>query len=167
MGMSSLIVIGAGYAGLLAARRACARGLAVTLVSERDVMVDRIRLHEVVAGIRSPEQATRPLSLRTGEVVVGEITIGSDATYFRHARILQYYGRKLGIQGRMRYFAGAPGPEDGPRWMLLHGLGDAWPYGDVYRDPAGRSYRLVRRFPYAGLSGWQTGVYENERATAK
>ena len=74
MGMSSLIVIGAGYAGLLAARRACARGLAVTLVSERDVMVDRIRLHEVVAGIRSPEQATRPLSLRTGEVVVGRAT---------------------------------------------------------------------------------------------
>ena len=74
MGMSSLIVIGAGYAGLLAARRASASGLAVTLVSERGVMVDRIRLHEVVAGIRAPEEATRPLSLPTGELVVGRVT---------------------------------------------------------------------------------------------
>lgn len=74
MGMSSLIVIGAGYAGLLAARRASASGLGVTLVSERGVMVDRIRLHEVVAGIRSLEEATRPLSLPTGEVVVGRVT---------------------------------------------------------------------------------------------
>ncbi len=62
VGMTSLIVIGGGYAGLLAANRAAAQHLDVTLVSDREVLVDRIRLHEVIAGSREPGTATRRLS---------------------------------------------------------------------------------------------------------
>ena len=45
-----VLVVGAGYAGLLAANRLAGRGAHVTLVNERDTFVDRIRLHEVIAG---------------------------------------------------------------------------------------------------------------------
>ena len=47
-----VIVIGAGYAGLLAANRLAARGRRVQLVSSTDGYVDRIRLHEYAAGRR-------------------------------------------------------------------------------------------------------------------
>lgn len=70
MVMSTVIVIGGGYAGLMAANRALARGHAVTLVTDREHFVDRIRLHEVVAGTRTPSSATRPLRLRKGGVLV-------------------------------------------------------------------------------------------------
>lgn len=63
---STVIVVGGGYAGLLAANRALARGHAVTLVTDRPELVDRIRLHEVIAGIRVPAAATRPLRLAQG-----------------------------------------------------------------------------------------------------
>jgi hypothetical protein len=94
----------------------------------------------------------------------GPITIGSDAPYFRHARLLQYFGRRLGVQGRLRYFAGRPWPEQGARWVLLHSQSEDWRAESVYHDAHGNAYELVRLFPYAGLSGWQTGVYRSTRA---
>ena len=55
---TSIAIVGGGYAGLLAANRSAARGHQVTLINDRDRFVDRIRLHEIVAG-------TRPLELVT------------------------------------------------------------------------------------------------------
>ena len=94
----------------------------------------------------------------------GPITIGSDAPYFRHARLLQYFGRRLGVQGRLQYFAGRPWPEQGAGWVLLHSQSEDWQAESVYRDAHGNAYELVRLFPHAGLSGWQTGVYRSTRA---
>lgn len=77
----SLIIVGAGYAGCVAARRALRKGCRVTLVNERDVFVDRIRLHEVVAGVRAPEAATRPLTdtVPGAEVVTARVeAVGED-----------------------------------------------------------------------------------------
>ncbi len=56
-----IVIVGAGYAGVLAANRAAAKGHQVTLVNDRDSFVDRIRLHEVIARIRTPEAAQIPL----------------------------------------------------------------------------------------------------------
>lgn len=74
MGMD-VIVIGAGYAGLLAANR-MARRARVLLINRTEVAVDRIRLHQLVAGTRTQQQVTR--RLRDGldprvELVVGEV----------------------------------------------------------------------------------------------
>lgn len=55
------LVIGAGYAGLMAANRLAGSGAHVTLVNDRDTFVDRIRLHEVIAGTRPVERTARPL----------------------------------------------------------------------------------------------------------
>ena len=58
--MERVIVIGGGYAGVLAALRAAARlgsGADVLLVSDSDALVERIRLHESAAsgrGVRRP-----------------------------------------------------------------------------------------------------------------
>ena len=59
-----VLVVGAGYAGLLAANRLAGRGAHVTLVNERDTFVDRIRLHEVIAGTRVPAGLIRPWAPR-------------------------------------------------------------------------------------------------------
>jgi NADH:ubiquinone reductase (H+-translocating) len=60
MGMRDVIVIGAGYAGVLAANR-LAPHVRVRIVDPRESFVNRIRLHEVAAGTRSPERVLRRL----------------------------------------------------------------------------------------------------------
>lgn len=62
MGMD-VIVIGAGYAGLLAANR-MARHARVLLIDRRDKAVDRIRLHQLVAGTRHVDKVAYPLRTR-------------------------------------------------------------------------------------------------------
>lgn len=103
--MTTIAIIGAGYAGLLAANRATERGHRVTLINERETFIDRIRLHEYIAGSRPPHRTTRPLrsmvrvqvrvcvdratayetgavTLQSGEILTAEhilITTGSSA----------------------------------------------------------------------------------------
>ena len=48
--MQRTLILGGGYAGTLAAVRMAKRGLAVTLVDAGEGLVDRIRLHQVIAG---------------------------------------------------------------------------------------------------------------------
>ncbi|MFH5208870.1 NAD(P)/FAD-dependent oxidoreductase [Antrihabitans spumae] len=58
--MSNIVVVGAGYAGVLAANRlAKVAGLSVTVVNPRPDFVERIRLHQYATG---SGPATRPLS---------------------------------------------------------------------------------------------------------
>jgi NADH dehydrogenase len=45
-----IVIIGGGYGGVIAAARIARRGVPVTLVDGREGMIERIRLHEVVAG---------------------------------------------------------------------------------------------------------------------
>lgn len=74
-----IVVLGAGYAGLTAARhlvrRAPARQAAVTLVNRSPHFVERIRLHQVASGQRL---ATTPIDLP--DLVVGTVT-GLDLTH--------------------------------------------------------------------------------------
>lgn len=48
--MERTLILGGGYAGSLAAVRLAKRGVAVTLVDAGEGLVDRIRLHQVIAG---------------------------------------------------------------------------------------------------------------------
>ncbi len=48
--MESIVILGGGYAGTIAAARIARRGVPVTLVDMRDALVERIRLHQVAAG---------------------------------------------------------------------------------------------------------------------
>src|SRR5690606_305630 len=50
-GTTQVIVVGGGYAGVMAANRLTQRGdLAVTLINPRPQFVERIRLHQLVGG---------------------------------------------------------------------------------------------------------------------
>lgn len=46
----NILILGGGYAGVMAAARLARRGTAVTLVDARDGMLERIRQHQVAAG---------------------------------------------------------------------------------------------------------------------
>ena len=55
MSEANIVILGGGYAGVLAANRIAGRlgrAAKVTLVSDRDDLVHRVRLHEVIAGRR-------------------------------------------------------------------------------------------------------------------
>lgn len=64
-----VVIVGAGYAGLLCAfrlRRRLPPGCEVTVVDRSDVFVERVRLHEFVAGGASPTHALAPWLGRRG-----------------------------------------------------------------------------------------------------
>ena len=64
-----VVVIGGGYAGVAAAlrmRRRAPRALEVMLVNESPWLVERIRLHQRVAGQALPGRALQPLLARAG-----------------------------------------------------------------------------------------------------
>ncbi|TDD12525.1 oxidoreductase [Nonomuraea deserti] len=74
-----IVVLGAGYAGLGAAKRAARRlrstGARVTLVNAADRFVERVRLHQLAAGQRLPGLPLAGLLGGTGvELVVAEVT---------------------------------------------------------------------------------------------
>lgn len=74
-----IVILGAGYAGLGAAKRAARRlrgaGARVTLVNAADRFVERIRLHQLAAGQRLPDLPLAGLLDGTGiELVVARVT---------------------------------------------------------------------------------------------
>jgi NADH dehydrogenase FAD-containing subunit len=60
------LVLGGGYAGLVAAARIARAGARVTLVDARDAFVQRIRLHELLAGRESASLSYAPALARRG-----------------------------------------------------------------------------------------------------
>ncbi|MCP2259206.1 NADH dehydrogenase, FAD-containing subunit [Streptoalloteichus tenebrarius] len=74
-----LVILGAGYAGLAAARRAAARlrrpDVRVTLVNATDRFVERVRLHQLAVGQDLREHPLAPLAAAAGiELVVARVT---------------------------------------------------------------------------------------------
>ncbi|MEO3886164.1 FAD-dependent oxidoreductase [Nonomuraea sp. B5E05] len=74
-----IVVLGAGYAGLGAAKRAARRlrstGVRVTLVNAADRFVERVRLHQLAAGQRLPDLPLAGLLDGTGVgLVVAQVT---------------------------------------------------------------------------------------------
>ncbi len=71
--MERLVIVGGGYAGVMAAVRGARRlgGAAqVVLVSERDALIERIRLHEAAARGRDPRRPLAELLRGTGVTFV-------------------------------------------------------------------------------------------------
>lgn len=65
--MRHTVIIGGGYAGMLAAARIARAGAArVTLIDAKDAFVQRIRLHELLAGSRVAALPYQPLLARRG-----------------------------------------------------------------------------------------------------
>ncbi|MGV9413870.1 NAD(P)/FAD-dependent oxidoreductase [Nocardia sp. NPDC003693] len=75
-GEHRIVVLGAGYAGLAAAREAArAKGVRVTVIDARAELVERVRLHQVVAGQQVPRWDLRELLERKGiEFVRARVT---------------------------------------------------------------------------------------------
>ncbi|MFF8652570.1 NAD(P)/FAD-dependent oxidoreductase [Streptomyces huasconensis] len=74
-----LVVVGAGYAGLLAAKRLARKlrrsDVTITLINASDRFVERVRLHQVAAGQRSAAPSLRQqLGDASVQLVVGRVT---------------------------------------------------------------------------------------------
>ncbi len=73
---ANIVVIGGGYAGVMAANRVAGRlgrAARVTLVSDREDLVHRVRLHEVIAGRAWKRYALRALLRKRIELVRGRV----------------------------------------------------------------------------------------------
>ena len=107
MNTQRIIVVGGGYAGVMAANRAAGRGADVTLVNASANFVERIRLHEVAAASR--DSAEFPLaSLLNPEV---ELVVGwAGRIHAEERTVVLADGRALGYD-HLVYAVGSTSPE--------------------------------------------------------
>ncbi|MFC0674540.1 NAD(P)/FAD-dependent oxidoreductase [Brachybacterium hainanense] len=108
-----VVVLGAGYSGLLAARslaRHLPESARLTLINERDVFVERMRMHQLVAGQDLPRIPLSDSMRSTG----AEVAIGSVASLDRDGRaVVLDDGRRIGYD-RLVYALGSrstPAPQ--------------------------------------------------------
>lgn len=87
-GRPTTVVLGAGYAGVMAANRLAGGDRRVIVVNPVDVFVERIRLHELVAGSRA--SAVRPLPTLLAPGV--ELRVGEAARIDADARLVRLHG---------------------------------------------------------------------------
>ncbi|MFX0578121.1 NAD(P)/FAD-dependent oxidoreductase [Nocardia nepalensis] len=74
-GKTDVVVIGGGYAGVMAANRLTQRDdVAVTLINPRPSFVERIRLHQLVAGTHAAVVDYRDVLGERGRLVVDTVT---------------------------------------------------------------------------------------------
>lgn len=86
-----------------------------------------------------------------------EIVVSGDHA-MRVPYLLAFYGRLLPGK-RFRYVDSTQLAEAGAPWMLLHRFDDK-PLPDEVRDRFKNRYRLVRKAPFYGLSGWYWYLYD-------
>jgi hypothetical protein len=96
----------------------------------------------------------------------GPIVVSTDHP-FRHGLLLSFYGRRLGLADRLVQPDAGRGPPQSPQWILTHSQDRVWAPEPVLLDAQRRRYELRRVFPYAGLSGWHTAVYEQTGSKAR
>lgn len=91
-----------------------------------------------------------------------EVVISSDHD-FRHSRVLIYGSSRLKSGKPFVYLPMASLSSESPEWLLTHSFQPGW-VPEEQINVAGKQYRLVRVFRYAGLSGWHTAVYQHARS---
>ncbi|MFC4079814.1 FAD-dependent oxidoreductase [Amycolatopsis samaneae] len=120
--MARVLVVGAGYAGVMAANRLAAAGgpeVSVTVVNPRPEFVERIRLHEHAAGGTNAVRPVRGLLRRDVRLRVGTVESIAD----RSARLDD--GAELGFDFLL-YAVGSTAARDAPGTALgAADLGDA------------------------------------------
>jgi len=97
------------------------------------------------------------------QTVGPHITVGSDHDY-RNGIVLDFYRLQLPLRKDIVYFPLESWPKKGPEWVLRHSMKAYYRAPDTTADHHGNTYRLVRQFPFAGLSGWNWAVYHNENS---
>ena len=95
------------------------------------------------------------------------ITIGSDHDV-RNRMVLDYYGEKFPAACRLIYVPADAWDRRGPDWFVTHEFDDG---GEAGVPPASIvvnaiEYRLVRSFPYGGISGWTWHLYHTTSSAA-
>jgi len=91
-----------------------------------------------------------------------EITVGSDHD-FRNPMLLNFYQQRIDRSKPMTYFKNGQWPVTGPEWVILHTFDSERVPLPTLQDGGGNNYRMIRDYPYAGLSGWRWVLYRNER----
>ncbi|QLY31731.1 FAD-dependent oxidoreductase [Nocardia huaxiensis] len=150
-----VVILGAGYAGLAAAKRLGRANVVVTVVNPRAEFVERIRLHQHVAGTYD---ATRPLEelLPAG----AELRLGSAERIDAERRIVH-----LGDGGQLEYDYLIYAVGSGNRRTSIPGAGRYAVGLDSWEDAVEARKRLLGLAPGAvvsivggGLSGIETAA---------
>lgn len=93
----------------------------------------------------------------------GSITsVGSDHD-FRNGRVVEFYQPLVPGGHGIRYEMQGQWSAGGPDWLLTHRIEPDFTPRTELTVPGGYRYRLVRAYPYPGVSGWHLALYRNAR----
>ncbi|GAB2984881.1 NAD(P)/FAD-dependent oxidoreductase [Saccharothrix stipae] len=118
-----IVVVGAGYAGLAAARLAAKwTGSRVTLVNARDRFVERVRLHQLAVGQRMRDVPLADLLKGTGvDLVVDRVTdIDPDTRKIQLTGGTLAYDRLIYAAGSQANLRGVPGAAEHAHAVSTH-----------------------------------------------
>jgi hypothetical protein len=92
----------------------------------------------------------------------GQVRVGSDHD-FRNRTVLEFYASRLPDGDRLSYVDQPHLAQSPPEWFLLHSQNLAYvPPAQIGVDKAG-AYSLVKRYGFAGVSGWSWFLYRRSR----
>jgi hypothetical protein len=79
--------------------------------------------------------------------------------------MVDFFWRRLPEPLPLVYIERDRRPPKGSEWFLQHSFEPDTHSMPTFKDSQGNRYRLVREYPFAGLSGWHGSVYHNENRT--
>jgi hypothetical protein len=95
------------------------------------------------------------------ENTVGDTVVVSGDHDFRNAVVVEFYSKSLTPGKRVIYYPIGWPLVNGAEWRILHRGEDEVAPQPVVMDKSGNRYKLVREYPYAGLSGFRWYLYHN------
>jgi hypothetical protein len=91
------------------------------------------------------------------ETQADQVNVALDHPY-RHGLLVDYYGHRMKLSESLQTFP----PDGGAEWLLVHDLHVNFTPPETLALGNGSEYRLVRVYPFAGLSGWNLCVYRRQ-----
>ena len=109
-------------------------------------------------GRGSYQEAIRLMQRSSGTAT---FTVSSDHDA-RNVMVLTFYRPQLPNPQQMVYISSMNLPDDGVNWFLVHSQNRRDQPRTIHSDRHGNQYKLIRRYGYAGLSGWNWDVYRRK-----
>jgi MFS family permease len=150
-----LLMLWSDYVGDVCRRYARGK-LFVTLALATWVLANGWHIAQLIRLERGHYQAA--IELMRQDTLGSQVAVLMDHP-FRQGTILDYYGQRMPAGKPFRAVTAAVDAE----WYLVHDLNvDFVPSNTIVED--GITFRLVKHYPFAGLSGWHLCLYQRESA---
>lgn len=132
-----------------------ARRLWIAALLTAYVLANGVHIWQLIALERGHYREV--IALMDRETQSDQVNVALDHP-FRHGVLVDYYGDQMKLSKSLQTFP----PDSCTEWLLVHDLHVNFTPPESLTQRNGTEYRLVREYPFAGLSGWDLCVYRRQ-----